>query len=151
MQGSWERFLGVRIVAIISQRTRFNFATNTLQFRLRISCILAAIGPRSGRDWATIAPRSGRDRGPGRSSTDVFSIGGDSTMQTPRLRLDHAAIAARSSRDLRVLPEPLDTIRWIIKRLEGHDRAIAIHSPRPSDGNPTVLMKRTVTWLQKLN
>ena len=129
----------------------FISTTNQLQFRLRISCILAAIGPRSGRDWATIVPRSGHDRGPGRSSIDICSIGGDSTMQTPRLRLDRTAIAVRSRRDLRVLPEPLDAVRSIIRRLEGHDRTIAIHSPRPSDGDPTVLMRRAATCLKKIN
>ena len=129
----------------------FNSATNQLQFRLRRSCILAAIGPRSGHDRATIAPRLGHDRGPGRSSIDICSIGGDSTLQTPRSRLDCGAIAVRSSRDLRVLPEPLDAVRSIIRRLEGHDRAITIHSPRPSDGDPTVLMRRAATCLKKIN
>ena len=58
----------------------FNSATNQLQFFLRISCILAAIRPRSGHDRAAIAPRSGHDRGPGRSSIDARSIGQLSTM-----------------------------------------------------------------------
>ena len=142
--GNWRGCVG----GLIASRGRFhgrgscgfNSATNQLQFRLRISCILAAIGPRSGRDWATIAPRSGHDRGPSRSSIDVCSIGGDSTIQTPRLR-----------RDRGVLPQPLHAVRSIIRCLEGHDRAITIHFPRPSDVDPTVLMRRTATCLKKIN
>ena len=146
----------------MASRGKFRGRGSWLQFRnksasisppniLHFSRDRATIGPRSGRDWATIAPRSGHDRGPGRSSIDICSIGGDSTMQTPRLRLDRAAIAVRLSRDLRVLLEPLDAVRSIIRRLEGHDRAITIHSPRPSDGDPTVLMRRAATCLKKIN
>ena len=107
----------------------FNSATNQLQFCLRISCILAAIGPRSW-SWSFVDRR---------------------LLDWRRFHHANSSIAAQSRRDLRVLPEPLDAVQSIIKRLEGHDRAIAIHSPRPSDGDPTVLMRRAATWLQKLN
>ena len=33
--------------------------------------------------------------------------------------------------------------------MEGHDRAIAIHFPRPLDSDPTVLMRRAATCLKK--
>ena len=129
----------------------FKSAGKELEFRFEKVTNFGTIGPRSSRDRATIRPRSGHNLRLGRSSVGVRSSGGDSAAEASRLRVDPAAIAARSSHDLGVLPEPLHAVRSIIRRLEGHDRAIAIHSPRPSDGDPTVLMRHAATCLTKIN
>ena len=125
---------------LMASRGRFLGRGSWLQFRLRISYILAAIGPRLGHDRATIGPRSWSwwfvDR---------------RLLDWRRFHHANSPIATRSSRDLRVLPEPLHAVRSIIRRLEGHNRVIVIHSPRPSDGDPTVLMRRAATCLKKIN
>ena len=70
-------------------RGRFLGRGSWLQFRNQSTSILppnimhfsrdrATIRPRLSHDRATIAPRSGHDRGPGRSSIDARSVGGDS-------------------------------------------------------------------------
>ena len=77
------------------------------KFGHEFASILLRNGHEFRHDRATITPRSGHDRCPGQSSIAVRSTREDFATQAPRLRLDRAAIAARSSRDRGVLPRIL--------------------------------------------
>ena len=123
------------------------------EFSSKLASMNATFAPRSGHDHAVIGPQSWVDPRPLASKAAFRSSGRwfrpPEITIAARSRLDRDSIATRSSRYLRVLPEPLDAVRSIIRRLEGHERAIAIHSPRPSDGDPTVLMRRAATCLKR--
>ena len=113
----------------------------------------ATIGPRLRHDWATIGPRLRHDRAMivvlvVRRSTPVWLA------SSPPCKLpDRGSIASRSRFDRIAIVEffhnPSTPSDRASGNWRGHDRAIAIHFPRPSDGDPTVLMRRTATCLKK--
>ena len=105
---SWLQFQGAS--ASISRMNRHHFSHDR-----------ATIGPRSGRDQATIVVMIVR-RSPS------FHRRGDSPTFALRLRLDRAAIAVRSDRDRGVLPRCVWIVRLNVKRVDG---PIAIHTVLP--------------------
>ena len=110
----------------------FSSATNQLQFCLRISCILAAIGPRSGHDRAVIGPRSRHDR-----ATIVVLVVRRSTSARlaviPPCKLpDRGSIGPRSwSSSTKLLNRPMK-IRSRSTRCSHRARS------RPSDEDPPI-------------
>ena len=89
-------------------------------------------------DQATIAPRSGHDRSPGHASHALRSSGKNSTLKEQRSRLDRAAIAVRSGRDIGVLPQAFNAVRFNLQ-VDGRSRSLDRVNPDyesrpPSDG-----------------
>ena len=134
----------------MASRGRFRGRGSWLQFHNKSASISPPNILHFSRDRATIGPRLGHDRATIGPRSWSWSFVDRLLLDWRRFHHANSPIAVRSSRDLRVFPEPLDAVRSIIRRLEGHDRAIAIHSPRPFDGDPTVLMRRAATCLKKI-